>query len=87
MGTAPEVFRGVNGSGARARFIQRANVTDADLSAQQIVEVNVHVGGRIHGDVNILVADDVLRDDGADDGRTAISAVDVDADATRGCGV
>src|SRR6202035_5528084 len=51
--------------------VKSANIGDADMSAQQIVEMRVHRAERIDRNIHILVADHVLRNDRAPNRRTA----------------
>src|SRR5664279_982402 len=86
-GTAPEVIDGVNTSGADGGLVEGADIGDAVVGPEEVVEVNFDLGGGVDGDVVIFVADDILVYDGAAHGRASIAAVDVDADGTGGGGV
>jgi len=69
--TTPEVIGGIDGAGAE--------VINADLVAEQIIEVQIHLCRGVDDDILSLVFDDVCPDDGAGDGRTATAAVEVNA--------
>src|SRR5579863_4081496 len=68
-------------------MIERTNVGHSDFLPEQIVEVDVHLGRRIDGDVHILIADHVTRDDRATNRGTAVAAIDVDPHAAGSGGV
>src|SRR5579863_7091993 len=49
--------------------------------------MDVHRAGRIDGDIDVLVEDDVLGDHRAQDGSSTAAAVDVDSHRATGRGV
>ena len=73
----PPVVGGVN------RAIGK--IVDADVSAKQIVEMNVCIAGRRHHDIVILVGDYVTRDERTSDRGAPCAAADVDPRGAR-CG-
>ena len=66
-GTSPKVLSRVNASGACRGAIVSANVLDAGLAAEQIVEMDVDLSRSIHRDVDVFIPDHVLRNNGAID--------------------
>src|SRR5437764_1710592 len=76
-GTSPIVLGGIDGAGA-GRMIESTNVAHPDFVPAQMVRVDIDLSRRIHGNVNIFIADGVAGDDGSDHGRTAATTVDVD---------
>src|SRR5450759_5624305 len=57
--TSPVILRRVDTTGAGTRTIQSTNVSDANLAAPQIVEMDVDHGRRVHGDIDVLINIDV----------------------------
>src|SRR4029077_17400146 len=79
MRTPPIVFCRVDASGADTRAVKGTNITHAKFSAPQVVQVDVDLGRSVDRNVDIFVADDVLRNHGPENRRAAIATVDVDS--------
>src|SRR5271168_1895987 len=81
--TSPIVLSGVDAAGADGGMVEPANVRDANLAPQQIVQVGVDFGRGVHGNVHVLIADHVSGNDGTDDRSATPAAIDVDAHSAR----
>ena len=86
-GAAPPILGGVDGAGAGCCLVESANVLNSDVSAEQVIEVHIDLGGSVDGDVDVFITDHVAGDDGSDDRTATVAAVDVDADAAGSGGV
>ena len=82
--TSPIVLHRVNAARANAGAVVGAHVGDAITAIAQVVEMDVNHGRSVDGDVHILIADLILRDDGANNRRSAYAAIDVDPPRGRG---
>ena len=76
--TPPIILGRIDASRARGA-VEGANVGHANISAEQVVEMGAKRGGIVDGNVHLFVLDQVLRNDGALNRRTAIAAIDVDS--------
>lgn len=85
--TSPVILRGVDSAGTNTRTIQRTNVADTNLAAPEVVEMDIDFSRSVDGDVDVLVSDNILRDDRPDYRRAASAAVDVNSDAARRGGI
>src|ERR1700722_2640817 len=81
--TSPIVLRGVDAAGADGGVVKRTHVCNANFAPQQVVQMGVDLGRSVHGDVHVLIADQVAGDDSTDDRRAAVTAIDVDAHGPR----
>src|ERR1039457_4671065 len=86
-GTSPVVLRRIECAGAHRRTVERTNISDPDATPQQRIQMDVDLGRGIDRYVDILIADHVLGNDRATNGRTAIAAIDVDSHTAWGGGV
>jgi hypothetical protein len=73
----PIVLGGVDAARTCFGGVEGANVGDANFTAQQIVEVDVYLGRGVDGYVHVLIANHVVRDDGAANRRAAVAAIDI----------
>src|ERR1039457_3199017 len=85
--TAPVVLGRIDCASAHRRTVECTNIPDPNAGPQQRVQMDVDLGRGIDRYVDILIADQVLGNDGATNGRTAIAAIDVDSHTARGGGV
>lgn len=85
--TSPIIFCRVDATGAGARAIQGTNVAYADFATPQVVEMDGNFSRGIDGNVDVFIADYVVGDNGSENGRAAITTVDVDAHWAGGSGV
>src|SRR5579884_3461172 len=84
---APIVTCSIDRPSTNARFIECADVLDANVSSQQIIEVNIDFSGRVDRNVNGFVPDLVIFDHGAVHRRRSIATVDVDSNCAWGCSI
>src|SRR6202521_3465293 len=85
--TSPVVFGRIDCAGAHMGTVERTNIPDPDADPEQSVEMDVDLSRGIDRYVDILIADDILGNDGAANRRSAIAAIDVDSHTARGGGV
>jgi hypothetical protein len=64
--TPPIVFSGVDAPRADRRSIERADISHASFAAPKVVQTDVDLGRSVDRDVEVFLADDVLRNDGAE---------------------
>lgn len=74
----PIIFGRVDAARARCT-VEGANVGHANIAAEQVVEMGTNRSGSVDGNVHLFVLNQVLRNDGALDRRTATAAIDVDS--------
>ena len=84
--TSPIILGRIDAAGADRGVVERANIGNTNFAAKKIVEMDVDFSRSVDGNVHVLVADHVLGNDRATNGRAAISAVDVNSHAAgRSC--
>src|ERR1017187_9557795 len=67
LGASPEVVS-CDAAALATWVIKRAHVCHAHFPPTQIVQMDVDPGRSVDGDINVLIGDDILCNDGAADG-------------------
>lgn len=76
---APVVFGCIDAAGAE--------IGNADVATEEIVEVEIDVCGGVDGDIHVFIADGISADDCARDGCAAHAAVEVNSGSAGRCRV